>query len=115
MLELAIIPGPKKPEDLDSFLAPIVSELKDLAEHGLIVRKNREEICRSKVHLLLCSGDIPAVASMAHLGSHNSFYGCRICEVRGRAPDNQSSGMYFDDNTAPMRPITDFIHGNPVC
>lgn len=113
-MQLAILPGSKKPADLDSFLTPIVAELKDLSEHGLIIRKNRNEVCRSKVHLLLCSGDIPAVSDMAHLGSHNSFFGCRICEVKGKAPDNRSHGKYFEDTAAPLRPIEDFLNGNPV-
>lgn len=115
LLQLAILPGSKKPADLDSFLKPIVDELKDLSQYGLIVKKNQnEEVCRAKVHLLLCSGDIPAVADMAHLGSHNSFYGCRICETEGKLPDNRSHGMYFENCNAPLRPVRDFLYGNPV-
>lgn len=114
LLQLAILPGSKKPADLDSFLKPVVDELKDLSKYGLIVKKNQHEVCRAKVHLLLCSGDIPAVEDMAHLGSHNSSYGCRICETKGTSPDNRSHGMYFEDCNAPLRPLNDFLHGNPV-
>lgn len=114
LLQLAILPGSRKPADLDSFLRPIVNELKDLSEYGLVVKRNQTEICRAKVHLLICSGDIPAVADMAHLGSHNSSYGCRICETKGRSPDNRSHGMYFEDCKAPLRPLRDFLNGNPV-
>jgi hypothetical protein len=113
-LQLAILPGPKKPVDLDSFLLPIVNELQDLADHGLIVKKNREEICRAKVHLMMCSGDIPAVADMAHVGTHTSRFGCRICEVKGGAPKNRSHGIYFDDESAPLRPLEAFKNGDLV-
>lgn len=113
-MQLAVLPGPKKPAHLDSFLLPIINEIKDLERHGLIVKRNGVEICRSKVHLLLASGDIPAVADMAHFGSHSCKFGCRICEAMGKRPDNRSNGMYFEDSAAPLRPLEDFKTGNPV-
>jgi hypothetical protein len=114
LIQLAILPGPEKPKDIDSFLKPIIAELKDLSIHGMIVRKNLQEICRAKVHLMICSGDIPAVADVAHIGSHSATYGCRICEVRGSAADNRRGGMYFSNFSAPLRPLNDFIEGNEV-
>lgn len=114
LLQLAILPGSKHRVDLDSFLTPIIEELKYLSQFGLVVKNNREEVCRAKVHLLLCSGDIPAVASMAHLPAHNCRFGCRICEVEGQHPKNKSTGMYFENSNAQLRPKRDFLNGNPV-
>lgn len=115
VIQLAVIAGEMKTEDLDSFLAPIISELKDLSEHGMVVKKNnREVICRCEVHLMLATGDMPAVAKMAHVSTHAGKYGCRICEVQGQKPDNSSSGMYFVEKDAPLRPKEDFLTGNIV-
>lgn len=114
LIQLAIIPGPNKPKDLDSFLLPVVDELKDLERDGIVIRDGSTEICRAKVHLIICSGDIPAVADMAHFGSHTSIFGCRICEVQGIPPKNRSNGKYFTDRYAPMRPLIDFKQGNSV-
>jgi hypothetical protein len=106
VLQLAVIASSKKPKDLDSFLAPIITELKDLATHGILVRRNnREEICRAKVHLMLAAGDMPAVAQMAHVSSHSGRFGCRICEVQGKHPLNATAGMYFVETNAPFKNI----------
>lgn len=114
LLQPAILPGPGKPKDLDSFLVPIVAELKDLAQYGLVLKQNGSVICRSKVHLLFSSGDIPAVADMGHFGAHSSYYGCRVCEIRGKAPENVSRPLCFENCFARLRPMEDFVSGNPV-
>lgn len=59
LFQLAIIPG--KIVDLDSFLLPIVDELNSLGKYGMVVKKFDGEIIKSKVHLMLASGDIPQV------------------------------------------------------
>ncbi|OAD73085.1 hypothetical protein PHYBLDRAFT_71583 [Phycomyces blakesleeanus NRRL 1555(-)] len=74
---------------------------------------NGVEHCRSKVYLLLTSDDIPAVADMAHIGSHTSLFGCRFCETKGKCPTNRRHGMYFDDISTQLRPLEDFKVGNP--
>ncbi|OAD77052.1 C2H2-type zinc finger transcription factor [Phycomyces blakesleeanus NRRL 1555(-)] len=113
LLQLAILSGPKKPTHLDSFLILIINELRDLEAHGLVVKHNGVELCRSKVYLLLASGNIPAVADMAHIGSHTSLFGCRFWETKGKCPTNRRHGMYFDDISARLRPLEDFKVGNP--
>ncbi|OAD72708.1 hypothetical protein PHYBLDRAFT_168970 [Phycomyces blakesleeanus NRRL 1555(-)] len=95
LLQLAILPDPKKPTHLDSFLISIINEL-------------------SKVYLLLASGGIPAVADMAHIGSHTSLFGCHFCETKGKCPTNRWHGMYFDDISIWLRPLEDFKVGNPI-
>ena len=76
--------------------------------------EQKELICKAKVHLMMATGDMPAVAQMAHVCSHAGRFGCRICEVKGVHPDNVSSGMYFLDKDAPLRPKQDFLNGNEV-
>lgn len=73
-----------------------------------------EEVCKAKVHLILASGDTPAVADLMHHGSHVSLNGCRFCKVTGRHPDNQSYGMYFVSTNSPMRTKEQLERGDPV-
>ncbi|OAD74354.1 hypothetical protein PHYBLDRAFT_167768 [Phycomyces blakesleeanus NRRL 1555(-)] len=113
LLQLAILPGPKKSTHLNSFLIPIISEIKDLEVYDLVIKSNGVEVCHAKIHLLLASADIPAVADMTHIGSHASLFGCQICKTKGKAPDNRWHGMYFEDSSAPLRPLEDFKTGNP--
>ena len=112
-MQLAVLPGHKKPVDIDSFLRPIVDEFNDLATNGLLVKRSQREICRAKVYLMMASGDIPAVAAMAHLPSHTHKYGCRICEVVGEHGSG-GHGMYFAETDADLRPLSDFSRGNHV-
>ncbi|OAD74819.1 hypothetical protein PHYBLDRAFT_61130 [Phycomyces blakesleeanus NRRL 1555(-)] len=102
-----------QPTHLDSFLIPIINELRDLEAHGLVVKHNGVEFCRSKVYLMLASGNIPAVADMAHIGSHTSLFSYCFCETKGKCPTNRRHGMYFDDISARLRPFGDFKVGNP--
>jgi hypothetical protein len=62
MLQLAILHGKKKPKDLDSFLSPIINEIRSLEKNGLVVRRFSGEESHSKVHLVLATGDIPQVS-----------------------------------------------------
>lgn len=59
MFQLAVIPG--RIEDLDSYLLPIVEEIKSLGEHGLIVKKCSGEVIKGRVHMVMATGDIPQV------------------------------------------------------
>ena len=63
---------------------------------------------------MIVTGDMPAVSQMSHTSTSAGKYGCRICEVKGRHPDNMSSGMYFCDNQASLRPKVDYLKGNAV-
>jgi hypothetical protein len=59
MFQLAVIPG--KIKDLDSYLLPIVDEVKSLGEHGLVVKKYNGDTIKAKVHMMMATGDIPQV------------------------------------------------------
>ena len=61
MFQVAVIPG--KIKDLDSYLLPLVDEVKSLSEHGLIVKKYTGEEIRGKVHMMMATGDIPQVTT----------------------------------------------------
>jgi hypothetical protein len=111
--QLAILPGPKKPVSINSFLLPIVAELNYLSTYGMVVKNNGVEICRSKVHLVIASGDIPAVNDISKVAPHTSKFGCRICTTEGVHPDNHPYGMYFPNVAAPLRTLNEYKHGDP--
>ncbi|CAO3618584.1 unnamed protein product [Mucor hiemalis] len=110
LFQLAIIPG--KIVDLDSFLLPIVDELNSLGKYGMVVKKFDGEIIKSKVHLMLASGDIPQVSKFMHHKGHVSTFGCRVCEVKGEHPVGSRRGMYFLQTTAQERTMDSFENGN---
>ncbi|KAI8335340.1 hypothetical protein BC941DRAFT_326308, partial [Chlamydoabsidia padenii] len=110
LIQLCVIPGNHKPFDLWSFLDPIMVELEQLATNGIIVNVGEEKI-EAKVHLLVATGDLPAVADISNHRGHTSYYGCRICEVKGE----YHGGMYFpakcDDSI--MRTVESYTHEDP--
>ena len=36
-----------------------------------------------RAHVLLWTGDIPAISKLVNLTGHNSYMGCRFCNLRG--------------------------------
>lgn len=113
MIALGVIPGPKKPWDLLSFLKPIINEIEELGRRGLSVVKNGQEVYFGKVHLIAVTGDIPAISDMIGSGRHMSYDGCRVCDTRGV----YEGAMCFPDN-GPQPSVTksaiDLTYGNPV-
>lgn len=114
MIQLAILPGPKKPADLDSFLSPVVDEIRNLSTNGLIVKRAGFELCRARVHLVAATGDIVGISDLIHHAGHNSSYPCRYCLGESESPDNDSGGKYLLDTSAPLRNMRDFVHGDKV-
>lgn len=106
MFQLAILPGPKTPEVIDSFLNPIVAECKDLSEHGMIVRRNGVEICRAKVNLVMATGDIPAVGALARHAGFTHRFGCRIC---GTKTEKNGGHTCFKNYDSDVRRLADFF------
>lgn len=79
-----LIPGPREPKDLTSFLKPIVAELMSLSSLGLEAwDASRNEVFRLKAHLCLVTGDCPAIAKMMAFKGVNGKAPCRKCEIQG--------------------------------
>lgn len=113
MIPLAIIPGPKKPEYLMSFLKPIINEIQTLCSRGFVVEKNNVVVHKSKVFLLGMTGDIPGIADLINHRGHTSKYGCRICRAAGSHPEGNNYGMYFL-KAGDMRTRQQLIDGDLV-
>jgi hypothetical protein len=91
------IPGPNKPKNIDSFLWFLVMELLRLA-HGV---KANDGACGGRqfilqAYLILCTGDMPAVAMLMCMLGHNSVHSCRMCSIRGiRNPDRPRATTHY--------------------
>ena len=108
ILLLAVLPGPKKPKDLDSFLRPMIDELSTIARNGMVIHIDQRPEILVNAQLLLFGGDTPGVGDIiGH--SHSSTYGCRICWIEGSR--GTSGGMYFpgsSNNSPEIRKCIDF-------
>jgi hypothetical protein len=99
VLCLGVIPGPKKPQDFDSFLWPFIMEMLEL-EVGVDAwdAKDRKYV-QLRAFLLLIFGDIPAVSMAMKMKGHNGICPCRFCEIRGvQNPGVQRSPYYVPLN-----------------
>ncbi|KAG1032586.1 hypothetical protein G6F43_013740 [Rhizopus delemar] len=108
MITLAIIPGPSKPDNIMSFLRPIVDEIKSLGNNGFRVVKDNNIIYKGKVHLMGVMGDIPGVADLMNHAGHMAYHGCRICDVRG-----VSDGARYFLHNGNIRSKESLVRGDP--
>ncbi|GET04046.1 transposase domain-containing protein [Rhizophagus clarus] len=83
LLISAIIPDPNQPKDFNSFLRPIIDELKIL------------------------QGDIPAISKLMCMTGHNAYLGCRFCYLKG-VYSEESRHVYFPCSMLRTSNITNF-------
>jgi hypothetical protein len=119
MSQIMIIPGYNKPKILESFLSPLLEELDHLSRIGIKVRTVDQGIITAKVHLMAFIGDIPAVADLVKHRGHTSYYGCRMCLVRGvigESAHHTNGGMYFPTKTSlcKFRLLDEYKNGGEV-
>ncbi|KIJ06354.1 hypothetical protein PAXINDRAFT_92119, partial [Paxillus involutus ATCC 200175] len=90
-----IIPGPKKPKNLDSFLFPGFYHLAALQKEGLkIWDASRNTIYISHPFLALGTADGPGLAYLNGLVGHHGKNGCRLyCGLKGR--HKEGIGIYY--------------------
>jgi len=78
-----IIPGPKKPRDLDTFLRPLVDELLRLDEGVDAFDSYTKTPFRLKAWVTMVTGDGPALADAIGMKRPgNAFRPCRACEIK---------------------------------
>jgi len=81
-----VIPGPKKPKEIDLFLFPSLHHVSGLQREGLRLWDASTDsiVLRSKVSIIFATADGPGVASMSGMVGHIGKYGCRLyCEIPG--------------------------------
>jgi len=79
-----VIPGPNNPKDIHSFLRVMVDELKELEEGiGNVYDASTKMQFTLRAHLVIVSGDLPAIAKVMGISGRNSYEHCRFCKLRG--------------------------------
>src|SRR5579871_1746895 len=117
MLPSIVIPGPKKPKDINSFLRPLVDELITL-DNGDITAVDGDtgEEFTLHAHVLMVTGDGPAVAdAMGMKSPGNAYRPCRMCEITGvRRTDTPHSPYYVPHTEYPFEnpPIRTNLRAN---
>lgn len=86
VIPAAIIPGPNKPKNLDSFLFVGLHHIAALQKDGLrIWDAIDEEVVESDIWVHIGGADGPGSAQVSGLVPHNGVRGCRLrCSVIGR-------------------------------
>jgi len=85
ILPIAITPGPKEPIDLDSFLSPMVDEVQQLSRNGVqCYDAYTDEMFTLKVHIVVCTGDTPAIAKLLSMKKATVKHCCRLCWIKGK-------------------------------
>jgi hypothetical protein len=95
IISVGVIPGPKKPGDLDSFLWPLVQELLQLELGVFMFDSITMTVFLLYAYLIVVFGDIPTVLMIMHMKGHNGFSLCCMCEIQGiRIPSSQVTTHY---------------------
>jgi hypothetical protein len=95
IVPIGVVPGPKKPVDMDSFQWPLIEELKQLELGVRAYDGLKRELFLLRAFLILVFGDIPAVSMLMCMKGHNGFSPCRMCKITGvRAPGSRGTTLY---------------------
>ncbi len=89
----AIVPGPNKPEDLDSFLFPSLYHVAALQCEGLWIYDTYLDVIVPHTVPVLLFGTADSLGSASMLGmvGHSGRYGCRLyCDMPGWCRDGDS-------------------------
>lgn len=83
LLPIGLTPGPKSPINLDSFITPFLEELKELQEGVIAYDGHTQSQFLLKAHLVLVTGDTPAISKLFQFAGHGATYPCRACTLQG--------------------------------
>ena len=99
----------KGSQDLNSFLSPIIDDIKQLQKGIVVFDKYREEAFSYKAHLVFLLGDMPAISKLMNAKGLNSRRPCRCCLIY---PQRGQNGKYYCAHLPPVNtPSYKRIHG----
>jgi hypothetical protein len=78
---LGVIPGPRSPKDLRSFLCPFEDECVLLARGVPTFHSIRRQIFDLHAYNLFPQGDIVAIEKLLNIKGHNAIMPCRSCDI----------------------------------
>ncbi len=95
ILPLGVVPGPSKPKNFDSFLWPAVQELLEFTVGVPAYDVISSSMFIQHAHVILVSGDIPAVSMVMQMKGHNAIVPCRMCMIRGLRPPGGRGTVHY--------------------
>jgi hypothetical protein len=98
----AIVPGPNKPGEIDSFLFPSIYHIAALQHEGLKVYDSflNTVVLDSTPMIVFSTADSPGSASMSRMVRHTGKYGCHLhCEMPSR--HRKGDSHYFPAMNKP--------------
>jgi hypothetical protein len=96
VIPAAIVPGPNKPGDIDTFLFPTLAHVSALQHEGLKIYDacDNTYINNSSPLLVFATADSLGSASMSGMVGHSGRYGCRLyCDMPSR--HRKGDGHYY--------------------
>lgn len=91
---VGVVPGPKCPADLNSFLQPLIKELLELARGTVAVDITQRRAFALRAHLIAVFGDIPAITKILEFIGHNGCFPCRFCLIKTVAGATLGGGSH---------------------
>lgn len=81
---VAMIPGPSAPKDIDSFIQPVLEELRYLERGFRIYDSHTDQVVNGvKAFLVLASGDMKFLEKLFHCAGSSGKKCCRFCNLVG--------------------------------
>lgn len=105
ILSSFVVPGPKAPKRIDTFLQPLVDELHQLDSGIDVVDGETLQTFTLRAWPILVTGDGPAIADvMGMKRPGNSQSPCRACHIQGRrSATSGNTTLYVPECRAPIR------------
>ncbi|PSR75102.1 hypothetical protein PHLCEN_2v9325 [Hermanssonia centrifuga] len=99
---IGVIPGPKQPKDLGSFMDPFDDECASMARGISCFDSSSQEIFMLHAYQLFQEGDIVAIEKFLGIKGHSSLCPCRSCIMRGIRMSSGSNKVFYIPLTHPM-------------
>ncbi|CUA70931.1 Elongator complex protein 1 [Rhizoctonia solani] len=108
---VGVIPGPNQPKEINTFIEPLIEELEDLARGVPAFDSDKEEKFCLHAYLIVCFGDMPAVAKLmcmhGHTGKTHPLPHNYVPLSRPHAPANEVRD--YNPIDLPLRTHNEFI------
>ena len=83
IIPLGIIPRPKKPQDFDSFIWPLMEELLQLELGVKAYDALSETLFVLHAYVIIVFGNIPTMSLLMRMKGHNAHLPCCMCKIVG--------------------------------
>jgi len=104
---LGIIPPPRGPKDIHSFLAPFDEELAQLAIGIPTFDASQQSVFDLRAYVILKMGDIVAMDKLLGIKGVNAVSPCRSCKIKGVRKINTGGTNYYVPLVTPVNSVSD--------